>query len=538
MGTNVRLSDTQGYLIISPGVPKKLSKLQLVMGALGARWYKKQKVWKIPNLQMNRVVLEPIFKRHYKLALPPPAGPRHLFRDQEDHLVFESRYEDLFEYQKQAVLFLINSPLPGTLVHILPGQGKTVVITVALDVLAPRDVLIICPRILVETWRREINDWTSGRISLTNCYGLPPPERTGKWVVTTYETVRGTYSRSYLRKWDLIVLDESIRVKNRGTQTFNAVNLIRKKNPYAVVWEASGLPISRFTDDLWGQFHILWPGAFTSYWRFANRYCHVEEAWGRRSYTVTGNQELTDFSGDFGDLMLSLNGSGELNLPDLEFIVYDIELTPEQHRIHHELLSAFIAQLKDGTLIAQNKLSQIIRLQQVLSSLSNVSDVQEDSAKITAALELIASEAVETPTLIWTYWRGTGQQLYREMSDGGLNVGLILGGTDAGLAQEILDQYTSGKLEYLILSLGVGKHGLTLTNTKTVIYIDLSTHFDAVAQSLYRVKRIGLEHTPRIISLKATNTIDEWLHLNLHSKVTGLESLADEDLLEFLEGLL
>ncbi|MDM7940122.1 MAG: DEAD/DEAH box helicase [Methanothrix sp.] len=439
-------------------------------------------------------------------------------------------WDKMFQFQKEAISYLILSPHRGSLLALSPGLGKSAVATVASDLLNYDRVLIIAPLSLLSTWEREYRKWSWRDDPPKVRHGKNPE---GNIVITNYDTVVRHVDEYCKAKFQLVILDESILVKNRDTRRFKAL----KRLTLGVnrLWLLSGNPVSREVDDLWAQFHLIDPPSFSSYWRFAESYCIIESPpWGRG---VVGSRNL-DFQSEFRDLMFVRHQKDVLDLPELIPEVIDLPLTVPQKKLYEAIHSEFMAELtsKDNLLVP-NKVAQLIRLQQIVSNSMNLDpDGGSHSSKLDAVVEMVETGYFDFPALIWVHWTEGALQLWHALEKllpG--KVEIILGGDP--YTDYKITEYKEGKKSILILSLGVGKYGHTLTNTRTVIYFDRTWDMDAFIQSSYRVQRIGLDHTAAVITLRCPSTVDDLVQDNLSGKAIVVSQITNADLASLLKNL-
>jgi len=491
-----------------------------VLESLGGLWKPVLRGWRIPNILFNRLILSHYFEIEEDLP------------EEKSSLTFYDRamlqVDGLFPFQIDAVDHLVSSPLPGNLLSLSPGLGKSAVALKAAFLLEFRRVLIVCPRSLVKTWQRESLRWLNREIS--DCYSSEPE---GDWVVTTYETLRGQYRDSYFSKdWDLLVVDESSRLISRKTLGWKVFRDFRRKH-LGKMWALSGTPVRHFVDDLWGQFSLLFPEAFRSYWRFVSLFCDTDTTiWGTR---ILGSKAGIDFQGLFKDILYVVNSKDVLNLPEASIETLEVPLSFRQNTAYQEMLSTFMTSLESGDIEAKSRLSQMLRLLQITSSLATLSDIEVDSSKHDALCELISEEMIDYPVLIWAHWREGAEQLKIRLEELGESPLILLGGHES--PDSVVESFKSGDSRILIMSPGVGKYGLTLTNIKTMIYLDKTFDMEAYIQTMYRFKRIGLEHSVRVISLVSPGTIDELVSDNLATKAFDIHKISNEDLLSLLRSL-
>jgi SNF2 family DNA or RNA helicase len=389
-------------------------------------------------------------------------------------------------------------------------------------------VVVVVPASLLPTWRREIDRWATVPGEVYAVRGAIDHDalEAARWILMSWDGARrhaATWTRA---RWPLWILDESILTKSRGSQRFKALKKIRGRVDR--FWMLSGNPTSRYADDLWAQLSLLWPKAFPSYWRFAERYCVVEEnVWSK---SVVGNRRNKDVMADASDLVLVVNQEDVLELPEYLFETVDVELGAVQRREYDRMQKTFIAELEEGEkVIAKNEVARLMKLQQMASYFDG------HSAKHDALIELLPG--YEGPHLIWTHWREGAVALRQRLADAGHIVAHVSGDTSQKEKDWQLEGFKDGQIDVLVLSIGVGKFGHTFTNAKTVWYVDKTWAADDYFQSLHRVRRIGLEHRPVVVTLRAPGTADVLVEDNLEGKLTGISKITKSRLIELLKGI-
>jgi len=447
------------------------------------------------------------------------------------HLGKHPMWDRLYSFQQEAVTFLAETHHRGSMICLSPGLGKTAVAVIAAQEYGFKKILVIAPLTLLRTWGREIKTWgNEPDKEVIFCHGGEPLWG-ARWTITNYDTVV-RHPDFFVRNWDLIVLDESILVKNRVAKR---TKVIRKVTANATkIWALSGSPTSRYLDDLFAQFQILLPKVFTSYWRFAEEYCYVvRDQWG---WSVAGSRQNIDMQKEFEDIMFVRSMDDVIDLPEELQETIELDLLPGQKAVYTDLLKEFKTQLASGEeMTVVNRMAQLVRLQQVVSGLQTLDTSFDDtSCKFDAIEDLLETERAEPPVLIWTHWIMTARSLQKRLSKC-WKVGLIFSETSPEERQAIIDAFQSKKLEVLIISIGTGKYGLTLTQANSIVYCDRSWDADAIFQSSFRVRRIGLDHSPVVISLQCPGTTDDLVTENLIGKFRDIARLTNTDLLALLE---
>lgn len=510
------------------------------------------------------------------------------------------RWKDLYPFQKEAVTYMVSNPHNGALLGLEPGLGKTATTIVALDVLGAERVLVIAPTTLTKNWEREFERWSdlardvkiatasdkdpglhvtvtnhetlnevvlrdedgvvftpewatnARRVKQWREEGPTKVDAKGKEVPARERIVQARRSYSDI-DWDAIVIDESILYKNRKAVK---VDVLQQLGKYAQhLFLLSGSSVSKFRDDLYPQMRAIKPKAFSSYWRFAEHFCVVER--GQWGWSIQGNRPNIDPLEELKDFMFVRSQKDVLpDLPEYILQPLELDLTEKQRKAHDKMVDEWIAELEEnpeGDLEAVNVLSQMTRLQQITSNLCNLPVLGKDreptgkyfpnsSAKEDALVDLIKQDEVRTPLLVWVQYVPTGEsyaaRLSKEFPD--MSCAFVRGAqseAEKAERQKVLDSFATGDLDILVMQLDVGKFGHTFTQTRTVYYGDRSWSSDAIVQSLRRVRRIGLTHTPVLIVPRCPGTVDEMIEANLEGKFHSIAQVSRTDLVDLLSSL-
>lgn len=173
------------------------------------------------------------------------------------------------------------------------GLGKTIETIVALREIDARRCIIVVPKILKHQWRMQFHKWWPFApeitvIESTRDKNLTEMRKASEGIfIFNYEQItnQSVLEAIRSRRWDVCVLDEAHRIKNRKSQRSIAVKSI----PAERRWALTGTPILRYVDDLWSILNYL--GTFysgISYWNFVNYFCKVEETfWGKKIAGIT-----------------------------------------------------------------------------------------------------------------------------------------------------------------------------------------------------------------------------------------------------------
>jgi SNF2 family DNA or RNA helicase len=550
----------------------------------GVRWDGKNQAWRIPRITRNAkkiVEFDPDARltRDVKRLLddsiwdvPAAQVPQRLVE-----VEIHPRFNDLYEYQMQALFALISRPYHGKMLILSPGLGKTPTSIVAADVLSTSKnnpspkYCVVAPLSLTWNWVREIEAWSS----TPDVIRVHGKQGVGEatWTVTNpeslFERARATEGAPLRATghldplfdidWDLVILDESILYKNRKSKRSSIVKTLSRASKQ--VWELSGAPITHDNSDLWQQMNIAEPDYFPAFWKFANEFCVVERTpWSQGE--IVGSRHGISLRAEYPELLFVRNQEEVFNdLPSVIFQDLELPLTRRQKKAHDDIMDQWFHELEynaDSRIDVTAVIAQLTRLQQVTSNLKNLETTgkhwPDESTKADAVEQLIETQAIEGPTLIWVWHRPGAHALFdrlKRAADGktaektqhplyGKRVEMVLGGNKN--ADKIIEAYKNGEVEILIMSIGVGKYGHTLANTRTIIYFDRTWDSDAIFQSLHRYagargRLAGYEHNPVCIIMRCRGTVDDFVEMNLAGKLPDMANITGADLLKILRSL-
>lgn len=446
---------------------------------------------------------------------------------------------DLYEHQRRAVAWL--AARDRALLGVAPGLGKTAIAVQAAELQPPGAVMVIVPKTIIANWAREIRRWAPGAEIVTwrgdDVRRYPGSGR--RYTVVNYDTVvkqmRFPDKLARLVKakpYTTLIVDESAMIKNRKSARRVAIAELRKSFP--TIWMLSGAPAPRYYDDLFSQLQVLDRKHFTSYWRFVGEYCQVEAThWGT---SILGNLPDADERARqrLSPWYMSMGyADTDLDIPEWVFHEVDVPLTGPQWSAYRQMQDTFVVDLLDGPpneLIASNKLTQLLRLNQLASNPALIGGADQ-AAKWEALDETL--EMYPGPYLVWTAFIETARKIADRLARSGLRVTVLAGETKDADRQATVDAFQAGELDALVAHPGVGKYGLTLTRARTAVYVERTYNGDDYFQSLYRLRRIGTKLPPNVVHLTATGpegerTVDHVIKMVLDYRTQSSHRLTRE----------
>lgn len=183
-----------------------------------------------------------------------------------------------------------------------PGTGKSATtIWWAQKYLSEGTVVVVCPAILKENWRREF--WTHGRIRAQVLHGRTPPRRlppcTDGAYVINYDILGGAEDGKAWWKLlrtagvGLVVLDEfRLKIMSRATKSTKAVRRLCKGVPHVIGLDGTG-GMNSGPAQMWPFLNICRPSVFPTWRPFGMKFCAPKfKPWGTEFKGASNTGEL------------------------------------------------------------------------------------------------------------------------------------------------------------------------------------------------------------------------------------------------------
>lgn len=462
----------------------------------------------------------------------------------------------LYPFQQEAIGFLTQRP--RAMLSLSPGLGKTICSITAANLSKDiRKILVVAPLSLLYMWKSEIEKWDDllprkakvviyhGKKATLEEADQPLEENEMLWVIPNPETAIKVIPTLLTKRFNLLILDESILYKSRNSQRTKGIARLSKGIP--LVWELTGAPANKMLDDLWSQFNLLNPKAYSSYWRFAHEYCMVNPTpWGNQ--VIANKLDAEDrIKKRFQDIYFARSQSEVLNIPEWIFEEIDIPMKAKQQRAYDEMavdLSTTLNQEdENGEITASTKitvdnhLAKVVRLIQLASN-PMLLDGSNESGKWDALPELM--QIYPGPWLVWVSFTRTAYYLEEFLARTvDQRIGKIIGATDTQERSNWIRKFQEGDCKILILNMQTGSFGHTLTAARTAFYPE--RNYDSnYFQSLHRFRRIGTTESPNVVHLRSvyqsgSPTIDHLVHSLLDYRVGMIKDLTTGMLREILK---
>jgi SNF2 family DNA or RNA helicase len=403
-----------------------------------------------------------------------------------------------FPYQLAGIAFLY--PRYSAILADEMGLGKTMqaISTIRLLLYAGemRNVLLVCPKPLVTNWRREFVLWAP-EIPLAIIEG-ERSKRQWQWQhpqaavkIANYELLmrdRDIVTDPTLR-FDLVVLDEAQRIKNRSSATNQVVRAIpRTRN-----WALTGTPVENSSDDLVGIFDFL-----------------------SRGYLSPGMKprQMAKATRDY-----ILRRTKDMVLEDMPPKLYrdaELELTSEQWETYQAAEEEGVLRLEGlgESVTIQHVFELVLRLKQICN-FDPVTGASSKLERLEADLEEVAASGQKA--IVFSQWVQCLQKLKERL--GRFRPLEYHGRIPSRQRDAVIEQFRQDRSSQVILmSYGAGSVGLNLQFCRYVFLFDRWWNPAIEDQAINRAHRIGVTGSVTVTRMLTLETIEERINQILEEK--------------------
>lgn len=409
-----------------------------------------------------------------------------------------------------------------------------------------RKALILVPASLVLQWVRELNQK----------FGIPAAAQKKHYmwescdiIVASMDTAKRDPHREIVlaQEYDMLIIDEAHKLKNKNTTNYQFVNQIHKK--YCLMLTAT--PVQNDMSELYNLITMLKPGQFGVEGKFtADFVAHKRKPKNQAAL----HDELAKV------MIRNRRGDGGISFTKRHVKNIPLTLSPEEMALYEGVTSFVRQRVKDAGIGASSMLSLVTLQREVCSSRDAVfltlvnlfKKTAEDSpyrAQIWQLIDLIKSitantkaektlelvQGMQDKVIVFTEYRATQEYLLNFFKEHQLVAVPYRGGMNRGKKDWMMDLFR-GRAQVMVAT-EAGGEGINLQFCHNIINFDLPWNPMRVEQRIGRVHRLGQDCDVNIFNLCTLGTIEEHLVSLLHEKINMFELVIGEldTILEKLE---
>ncbi|MDR2118970.1 MAG: DEAD/DEAH box helicase [Tannerellaceae bacterium] len=468
---------------------------------------------------------------HFVLELRE-AGRRRLIASQYDGFDRLVR-ATLFPYQQEGIRFAFEKG--RSLIADEMGLGKTIQAIGACQMfrkeLGLERVLIVCPTSLKYQWESEIKRFTGDRALVIE--GAPHVRwkqyaQEDFYKIVSYHTVANDVREILSQHYDIVVLDEAQRIKNRKTKVAQSVKKIQ--TPYCVV--LTGTPLENKIEELYSIVQFVNPYVLGPYYRFLDYY-QVRNETGK----TVGYRHLDEIGVQLADVVKRRRKSEVLlQLPDRMDKHLFVPMTVQQMDIHTEcqdLVGQLVSKWRRlGFLPEKDRQRLLINLNRMRMSCDSTYLFDQKTRHDTKIGELmhILSEYFEgngEKAVVFSQWERMTRIIAQELDAAGIEYEYLHGGVPGKDRKALFDRFGQSDTCRVFLSTDAGSTGLNLQAASLIINMDIPWNPAVLEQRIARIHRMGQKRRVSVINFVSANTIEERMLSVLQFKSSLAEGILD-----------
>lgn len=401
------------------------------------------------------------------------------------------------------------------------GLGKTIEAGLILKEYLTRrlikKVLIIVPASLVNQWASELYE----KFFIKTTIAKKNPDWTLDNIqITSIDLAKREPHRSIIldQQYDLLLIDEAHKLKNKQTKNYQFVRAISKK--YCLLLTAT--PIQNKLDDLFNLVSLLKPGLLGDQDTFTKTYTQGSK---------TLDQELKKVIKKV--MIRHLRQDTILNTKARKVENISIQFTKPEKDFYQELEQASIF---------NHNATKILHLREFCSSREALyltlskSDNKDASrlieqlkqlphhAKAIKLIELIQS--IDDKCIVFTEYRATQVYLQWLLNEHGISSVLFRGGFKRG-KKDWMKQLFKDHVQVMIATEAAGE-GINLQFCHHLINYDLPWNPMRIEQRIGRIHRFGQKNDVKIYNFSIENSIEDHVLNLLYNKINLFERVIGE----------
>lgn len=429
------------------------------------------------------------------------------------------------------------------------GCGKTlttIAVAGALYNLGKIDrVLVVAPTSVCSVWPHDLNQfatfpWEARVLLGDKKKRLKALNELENWpfkalriAVINYESTHreGIFEALAAYKPDLIVCDESQRIKNPSAAQSKALHKLGDAAPFRMI--LSGTPVQNNAVDLYSQYRFLDPAVYgANLYAFKNRYCIMG---GYGQHQIVGYRNMDELVEKEHSVAYRVTKEECLDLPQQTFINRYVQFTDAEQAIYEQLRKSSFLELETGeNVTATTILTMYLRLMQLtggfLTADESTRPKQVNTAKLDALADIVDDYVVDAgkKLVIFARFRAEIAAIENLLRLRKIQYGSIYGDVPMEERGKIVDDFqTNPDTKVFVAQIQTAGLGITLHAASTAVFYSYDYNYANYAQALARIHRIGQRLPVTYIHLVVDGSIDEKILAALENKEDMAKTVVD-----------
>lgn len=403
--------------------------------------------------------------------------------------------------------------------------------------------LVICPLSIIESaWIADTITFAP-ELSITSLWHKPGAKKKAYQrqqlakdydiYVANFETFKALFSELQQKRFSVLIVDESSKMKSHSAQitkallsmagiTYRTKTGATFKTDHIVPhrYVLSGTPAPNNEIEYWPQIKFI-TGAGNdvfndNFYAFRGMYFFdkFKNAKGTLAQDWLIRKELKQ---DFMEAMQSVahvvKKEDAADLPDKLHETRGIELSKEEQKAYDTMKNDLVLEFGSDEVLAANAMTEVMKLRQLTSGfIYSDTGVHTTGKSKLKELKDLLEEIGNKQVIIWANFKHEIKQILELLP----NSAALWSGTHD--REQVINDFKSGKIQYLIANPASAAHGLTFVNCNYAVYYSMNYSYELQKQSEDRIHRIGQNNKCTYFYLIANDTIDGLIYQAVKDK--------------------
>ena len=411
--------------------------------------------------------------------------------------------------------------------------------------------LVVCPLSIVnDAWLGDCAKFAPD-LDVVSLWSKKPTERLRRLeedhdvYIANYETFKSLWPYIYEKHFDVLIVDESSKMKNPKSQITRSIlafaGIVMRSKKSKVKYRAdqiiphryvlSGTPAPNSEEEYWSQVKFITGSGDKlfndNFYVFRSRYFYSIPVGNLQKIWKFRKQTLEEFQNKIATVAHVVSKADAVDLPEQVHEIREVILSGVEQKAYDDLKTELVLRFEDETVLATTSLVEVMKLRQLTSGFcygeEGTHNIGCSKLKETdSLLEEIGGHQV----IIWANFKEEIRLLLELLGRDAMALWSLTVNRDT-----VIKGFKAGDFQYLIANPQSAAHGLTFTNCNYAIYFSQNYSYEMQKQSEDRIHRIGQDNKCTYYHLIAKGTVDRMIHNTVKSK--GDVSRAT---LEFLKG--
>lgn len=419
----------------------------------------------------------------------------------------------LLPHQKSVLRYMMSTKTPALFIDM--RLGKTILTIEYAIRKGLKNVLVVAPLSTLNSWEREltVEGIDSYKVPTERTVEVYQKIRRCPWVLINPQKLAPNKRCSswgfHERQWDMIVIDESSRIKNARSGYFKELMKYYSKIPHRVL--LSGTPTPEDILEAVPQLLFLHGDVMgcKSYWEFLAKYT-MKIGYDRRIYK-SAREKLLGLLHD-KCYFLSQKEAG-IQQPTC-YIKLVHKKSEQQIQLLRQLREEFELDLNGKHYETVHVLPTLTWACRIVGGIMDGTVLNDSKYR---SLKKIIQET-EGQVVVWYRFNEELQYCYKRLAEDGVRVRAYYGDVSVSDRKILEDDFKQGKYDVLLLQVKTGLYALDLSRADTAVYYSNTWSLEERLQSEKRISHPSKKSKLKYIDLVTKGWPDTNIYTALRKK--------------------